>query len=229
MWRTTAFTFFDENGVQVTMSGQQVLDTATQLGYRYDDEAGPASAPIPVIAVAAAAPAPPEVVAASAAAAPVPLALTPVQVVLTVAADAGAKVAAAVAAPEKTRLTLSVEGIDYEASPGVYYEIYLNLPAGTTDPDPLGPHYMGNLALFAMKPHHGEAAPGGARQDYDATAVVQALKTAGLWQEARLDVLLFPRNAAPPPNAAEAARAAKRAADAKARFTRVTLSTEGVP
>ncbi|RDB05976.1 hypothetical protein DVG78_11255 [Runella aurantiaca] len=35
-WATQNFTFFDENGTAVTMSGSQIVKTATQLNYRYD-------------------------------------------------------------------------------------------------------------------------------------------------------------------------------------------------
>ncbi len=35
-WLSKTYTFFDENGVAVNMSGSQVLNTASQLNYRYD-------------------------------------------------------------------------------------------------------------------------------------------------------------------------------------------------
>jgi hypothetical protein len=40
VWMNTTFTFFDENGQQVQLSGKDVLDSATQLNYCYDDEPG---------------------------------------------------------------------------------------------------------------------------------------------------------------------------------------------
>jgi hypothetical protein len=33
------FTFYDEDGQPVTMSGKDILDTLGQLGYRYDEDA----------------------------------------------------------------------------------------------------------------------------------------------------------------------------------------------
>ena len=35
-WMTQIFKFFDENGVAVNMTGSQIVNTATQLNYRYD-------------------------------------------------------------------------------------------------------------------------------------------------------------------------------------------------
>src|SRR5579864_2014149 len=37
-WLNTVFTFFDESGKPVNLTGQQVLDTVKQLGYCYDDD-----------------------------------------------------------------------------------------------------------------------------------------------------------------------------------------------
>jgi tyrosinase len=38
VWMTTRFTFVDEDGQDVSMTGGEVLDTQFQLGYRYDDD-----------------------------------------------------------------------------------------------------------------------------------------------------------------------------------------------
>jgi len=40
VWMNTMFTFFDENGQQVQLSGKDILDTVGQLNYCYDDEPG---------------------------------------------------------------------------------------------------------------------------------------------------------------------------------------------
>jgi Common central domain of tyrosinase/Polyphenol oxidase middle domain len=40
VWMNTTFTFFDENGQQVQLSGKDILNTASQLSYCYDDEPG---------------------------------------------------------------------------------------------------------------------------------------------------------------------------------------------
>jgi hypothetical protein len=38
VWRNTPFKFFDENGACVVMTGEEVMNTAQQLNYKYDDE-----------------------------------------------------------------------------------------------------------------------------------------------------------------------------------------------
>jgi hypothetical protein len=52
-------------------------------------------------------------------------------------------------------LVLRIEGIDVTAPPGVIYEVYVALPAGTK-PDPSLPNYVGNIAPFGAEMHHGE-------------------------------------------------------------------------
>src|SRR5436190_4207498 len=54
------------------------------------------------------------------------------------------------------RLVLRIEGIDVTAPPGVIYEVYVGLPAGTAKADPSVPNYVGNLAPFGADEHHGE-------------------------------------------------------------------------
>src|ERR671912_352140 len=43
LWRNQTFNFIDVGGQLVTMSAAQVLDTAAQLDYVYDEEVAPAS------------------------------------------------------------------------------------------------------------------------------------------------------------------------------------------
>jgi tyrosinase len=38
VWMNTIFTFYDENGQQVRLSGKDILDTVSQLNYCYDDD-----------------------------------------------------------------------------------------------------------------------------------------------------------------------------------------------
>ncbi|MBA2520302.1 MAG: tyrosinase family protein, partial [Chloroflexia bacterium] len=41
VWMDTPYTFFDENGQPVVMTGKEIIDTVGQLGYRYDDDPAP--------------------------------------------------------------------------------------------------------------------------------------------------------------------------------------------
>jgi hypothetical protein len=140
-WKTQTFTFFDENGQAVTMSGQQVVDTATQLNYRYAPGTGDGATTESVS---------PE----SLPAAPFTDNESTVLADKPVAARVRGRTAVALKIPvvgvEKAgkRLTLVIEGIKFGRA-GVYYEVYANLPEGTP-PDPKGPNYVGNLAVFGQ-------------------------------------------------------------------------------
>ena len=50
---------------------------------------------------------------------------------------------------------LRIEGVDVTAPPGVIYEVYVGLAAGTKA-DPSLPNYVGNLAPFGAEMHPGE-------------------------------------------------------------------------
>jgi hypothetical protein len=139
-WKTQIFTFFDENGQAVTMTGQQVVDTAAQLNYRY----APGSGDGPTVESVESLPA-------------APFTDTQQQVIADkpVAARLRGRTAVALKlppepedVPQGKRLTLVIEGIKFGRA-GVYYEVYANLPAGTA-PDPKGPNYVGNLAVFGQ-------------------------------------------------------------------------------
>jgi hypothetical protein len=66
---------------------------------------------------------------------------------------------------------LVIEGIDYNAPPGGYYEACMNLPPGQK-PAPKCPYYIGNLTFFGVK-RRGHATR--AVEDVDVTQVLQQL------------------------------------------------------
>jgi tyrosinase len=181
-WMTQKFTFYDENGAKCSLSGKEVLDTAQQLSYRYDDD--PATSPTPMVSST------PGALAATskpfrnfAAAAPeTPGSLEQKQTTVRLRLNASISndtFMSAAATPQQTVL-LNIEGVNYERPPGVYYQVYLNLPEGTR-PDPHGPYYVGNLSLFALK--------GGTRR-FDITKVVGDLKAKGMWKPDQLAVTM---------------------------------------
>lgn len=213
IWMTTTFSFFDEDGHEVKLTGKEVLDTASQLEYRYDDEpAAPlVAAAAPAVAAAAAKPEPmteaenaeKKIVPAT----DVELGNAPVHA--RVAAAGGpaaggasrlAKIAADFKAPE--HIVLHLDDIQYDRSPGHFFEVYVNLPDDITDPNFQSPHYVGNLATFALKHHHaaaGGAAPAPpASQTFDITSVARALKAFDRWSDAGdVTVTLVPRGSEP--------------------------------
>ena len=164
-WRNTKFTFFDEAGHAVYLSGAEVIDTVGQLNYRYDDDLHlrfpfPRPVLLPPVLSAQAAPAepaaaaPPRLDATTLASIANPIALAGkterVQVPMTEALSNRMHTLAATNA--QGQVFLRLDNIHYEKSNGVYYEVYVDPPAG----EPLDVHnpgYVGNLSLFGLNPH----------------------------------------------------------------------------
>lgn len=245
-WMNTTFTFFDENGNAVQMSGSQIIKTVAQLDYKYDDDPNlsgglqpasplvmasvvePRQAPalMTVSLTSSAAPrtsrdqtsAAPEQVksraavvnpavaaqnqrqalAVQATTAPSRLSEAPLTVSLPLSADTSNRLRELLARPAGHRIVLEVDDIRYEKPPGIYYEVYLNLPKGA-EPDPRGPNFVGNLAFFALMPHPahkpGESAQPqtGGRRDFDITKTVSTLMAKEAWTTAQATVTFVAR------------------------------------
>jgi tyrosinase len=187
LWLNQQFTFYDENGNAVQMTGAQVVDTAAQLNYVYDD------APEAQLLGAAAAPQP--TLLAKSTQTGIPLGGRPITVGLPVDRDvATMKFGPLKAAAIPRRVVLSLEEITFDAPPGTSYEIYLNLPEGSTD-GRRSPHYVGVLSFFGLfghgvAGHKHEAGPPTVR--YDVTKLAAYLQTAGQWDPKNVRVTLVP-------------------------------------
>ena len=158
IWMTTTFSFFDEDGHEVKLTGKEVLDTASQLEYRYDDE--PAAPLVAAATPAAAAPtaAQPESMTDAETtekkivpATDVELGNAPVHARLAPAGGPAAggpnrlaKIAADLKAPE--HIVLHLDDIQYDRSPGHFFEVYVNLPDDVTEPNFQSPHYADYIA-----------------------------------------------------------------------------------
>jgi tyrosinase len=167
-WTTAKFTFFDEHGSAKELTGAEVVDIATQLGYRYDRlESAPGALTQPT-----AAPTSQQTIG------------TGPQDGVTLGATAGSvdvqlqegRGSGALTQPsaKPSRYILQFTGI--EAGQGAYYEIYVNLPPTAKNPQPTSPHFAGILSPFG-KPHHTERRPVTSR--VDVTRAVNRLRTAG--------------------------------------------------
>jgi hypothetical protein len=97
------------------------------------------------------------------------------------------------------KLGLYLEGVDF-GRPGVYYEVYADLPPGT-EPKPEGPHYLGTLSSFGPK---GE----GTTVGYDITRLVRELESQGRWN-GKLSLTFVRRGLLPPPGKAKVESAPK--------------------
>ncbi len=183
-WRDTTFTFWDEAGHAVYLTGAEIVDSVGQLNYRYDDDPpAPMFIRFPLILAENLAVAGERRIALAAAPAVVRLPL-----------DEPAR-QALIALPRQPghRLFLRINDIQTQKPPGYYYAIYLNPPAG----EKIGaqtPGFVGNLSLFSMVRHRmpgGMPMAGGAMHaDYDISRFASQI----LERDAReLAVVLVPR------------------------------------
>lgn len=211
-WLNTTFTFFDENGTAVKMSGQQVVNTVAQLGYRYDDDPVPPNPPSGLsVNVEISQPRPQNPTS--------PSAQVPIKHRLTLSQGPtetsrhvlDEKVSQRSVPLSKTatdtlnselrpgtshRVVLQFTDMQYERLPGVFYEVYLDLPPGSSRSSK-SPHFIGNLSFFALKPHHAMPnAPigsnGGPERDFDVTKVVETLLRDNQWNSSQLVVTFVP-------------------------------------
>jgi hypothetical protein len=219
-WLNQAFVFHDETGARVTLTGADVVDSAAQLGYAYEDEV----LPLTRVKALAASPPPPEGPPELAAASEQPLELTgsPASVRMTVPASSRTLVEAA---GDDGPALIGVEDIEAERDPGIAYAVYLDV-AG----DPASErHHVGNVSFFGIRemndpdqPHEGQAGFG---HTFDATDAVRALKERGVWDPAALIITFEPIRVLPPPGQelSEEARAQARAPLPPVRIGRVSL------
>src|SRR5262249_28648607 len=94
-------------------------------------------------------------------------------------------------------ITLQLEDVTFDRPPGIFYEVYLNLPPDGEDPEFLNGHYVGNVAFFAddrdpNAPEHTHAA---AKQtfQFDITGLVRELVARKKWDKDKATVTFVPR------------------------------------
>ena len=202
-WNDASFSFFDEHGASVSMTPADVLDTATQLSYIYDDQPSPLMKRLRAAKTVAPGPAPePSKPAELVAATERPLTLrgTPVTVPLRVPDKARALVEACV--PGSTQVLVSVDDITAKANPGIAYGVYLDLPRDA-DVDLRRSYHVGNIGLFGIESMNDpdrehDCAPGFPLR-FDATAVVALLHKEGRWLSSGVTVTIQPIEPLPPP------------------------------
>jgi len=153
-WCNQAFRFPDAKastqGAVVSRQVKSVINALAQLGYSYQGVPAVPTQSCPTVSLG-------NVVATDLSKTTV-LGATGTQVLRDIPTAVRIPVPkpAATRALRAPRLVLRIEGIDVTAPPGVLYEVYLGLPAGTTKADPSMPNYVGNLTPFGADEHHGE-------------------------------------------------------------------------
>ena len=195
LWLSQKFYFYDEHGKQCYLTGNDVIHDATQLGYRYQ------SVTVPVPARKVTCPAKrigaqgPTVLAEFAPSGRVALGAAPstVEVPLKVAPPPPTKKTAAPTTTVPKRVIMTLDDIQFDKSPGMGYEVYLNLPAGQ-EPDIKSPSYVGTIHFFGLKHSRDESHE--AQLQFDITNTVAALRQKNLWQ-GQAKVTLVPRGPTP--------------------------------
>ncbi|HKF44474.1 MAG TPA: tyrosinase family protein [Thermoanaerobaculia bacterium] len=152
-WKNTKFTFFDENGTQVQLTGCDILRAQDQLGYNYEGEPAQVNfycskivkPPIWILKEILKLPPPPDPGPG-----PDP---TPWEINVGEVREQLAKLART----KGTDLRLELSEVVADKQPTAYLEVYIGLPKSAA-PEPKSPHYVGNIALFGHgireeKPH----------------------------------------------------------------------------
>src|SRR5215813_70852 len=143
-WKNTPFTFFDENKTQVTLKGCDVLRAAEQLNYTYEAE------PTQIKEYCLRIFLPPwlfqkiEIIRWPGP----PVELGPDRVTIPFDIKAVRERLRTMTQSQTQTVSLELSDVVAEKQPGVVWEIYLGLPAGT-EPNPEGPYFVGAISLFA--------------------------------------------------------------------------------
>jgi hypothetical protein len=182
-WMNQVFFFFDEFGAQVSLTGSQILDTALQLNYRYDD-----SIPLDLSARAtprrSTGPNPPQekIIASEVLAAQKqPTTLTKKRTVVSLDFQPGKKRSLLRSFQNRfknEKVVLQIKGIKFDEPVGVTYLLYLNLPGSVPDPDHNNPYFVGALGFFGRtgpSANSSHGAPAGFTNNYDITQVLLRL------------------------------------------------------
>ncbi|MGB8200305.1 MAG: tyrosinase family protein [Pseudonocardiaceae bacterium] len=201
-WLATPFTFYDENATQVTMTAADILDTVTQLHYRYDDSLPPVTASLrDLIAVSTPTPPPPQDPPQMIATSEEGVTLTSHATSLIVPLPSPAQHAmASLASSGSTgRLSLNVEGVHAPQAPGVVYEVHLNLLPGA-DPATDDTSFVGHISFFGSGHdggHHGDHA--GLNHSFDITGLVPMLREHDRWDLQQATITFIPVGLTPAP------------------------------
>jgi hypothetical protein len=205
-WLNTRFTFFDEAGHAVYLTGSEIINDVNQLNYEYDDEPSqepgirpPRFPQPPNHFVAKNTPSNetsesrPRLSLTSDTRGRLPLDGVSAHVNVPLTKEAVTRLHVLRSVSVAKTAFLRFDDIRFEKSVGVYYEVYLNPPK-----EPLSIHtrgYVGNLSLFGLKPHQMNgrmsAMPvNGVFVQYD---ISQLIRTAVDASDTRLSVVLVPR------------------------------------
>lgn len=207
-WLNHSWNFYDETGAQVSMTGAQVLDTATQLGYSYATTTCPR---VPNIypdtrlrwldprviellrRLRIRKPWPPPPPPPFAQQARISLGSSPVEISLAVSAE-GQKVLQRfpTAGGQGTQLALVFSDIHLQAPASVFYEVYINLRGSPGAAEYTNPGYAGNISFFGPS-RRGRNKDMGLSRTINLIPAFALLSAAGLWRNDVVRVTLVPK------------------------------------
>jgi hypothetical protein len=182
-WLNTTFTFYDEAGHAVYLTGAEVVDTVGQLNYRYDDD------PPPPMFIRF-----PIILAENAAAGGeqrITLGSSPVTVRLPINEQAREALTTLSHQPDR-KVFLRIQDIRTDKPPSYHYAIYLNPPAEQKINEHT-PGFVGNLSLFSMTPHRMPDRMPMPPQEMSVNYDVSRLTNELLSDSKELSVVLVPR------------------------------------
>jgi plastocyanin len=192
-WYDQTFPFFDETGAPVELTARQVVDSASCLGYRYDDDPVPAlGTPTAFIGIESALVSEPRkttTLGETDSDQPILLGAEQVEVAITLGTSTD-PVIDRITKPAATptaggvipQMVLSLENMAYEGGPLLNYAVYVNLPPEETA-DFRSEFFVGNIYLFGLLMPAGHQMPGQlARQNFDVTRAVQTSQERGEWK-----------------------------------------------
>lgn len=145
-WKSTTYTFFDEEGAQVEMNGCEILRAAQQLHYVYEGEPPQVNDYcLPIIKV------PPFVfekeLVLKLPVPPITLGPEPVSVPIELR-EVKQRLATLAENPNAT-IFLELDGVEAERQPGVAWQVYFGPPANSSTTEQ-SPYYVGAMALFGQ-------------------------------------------------------------------------------
>lgn len=177
-WLNKTYTFFDEYGTPVNMTGSQVVEISTQLGYRYDDRDPVITCPSSRIRFAG---------RQSLIKKEASFVMAGQTQQTNFSSESPAQIESFIATKNRRtfnfnnttnpeRLTMTLEGVGIEQMPQGVIEIYINLPAGAT-PVAESNYFVGLLDLFSAQhnaTHHTLAEREAEPLEIDVTRAAQA-------------------------------------------------------
>lgn len=192
-WLSQTFEFYDVTSAGfVTLTGAEILNTASQLNYTYESLSTPEAEEefeLPVLAQGQS----PKVLADMDASAKT-LRDEPVSFDLEVIEEEG---------EPQGELVLRLEDVEIEDMPQGHYEVYANLPEGQT-PDHRSVYFLGNMSFFGLAPRgqaggHSESAS--AAYTFSLAKLERDLKSKGQWT-GDVKVTFVKASPQPPPGVA---------------------------